>query len=34
MEGGLAGFEEVNGLHLAAAGNTLEVLAVLHGLNR
>ena len=34
MEGGLAGFEEVNGLHLAAAGNALEVLAVLHGLNR
>lgn len=34
MEGGFAGFEEVYGLDLAVAGNPLDVLAVLHGLNR
>ena len=34
MEGGLAGFEEVYGLHMAVAGNALQVLAVLQGLNR
>ena len=33
MEGGLTGFEEVYGLHLAVAGNAFEVLAVLQGLN-
>lgn len=34
MEGGLAGLEEIDGLHLAVAGNPLQVFAVLEGLNR